>query len=800
MEQRIKKAAVIGAGVMGAGIAAHLANVGIPTYLLDIVPRELTKEEEKAGLTLNDPQVRNRLTINAKAALLKAKPSPLYQAKDADLITIGNMEDNLNYLADSDWIIEVVVENLKIKKIVFETIENHRKKGSIVSSNTSGVSINEMVAERSDEFKAHFLGTHFFNPPRYMKLLEIIPSSYTKPEILTYITDFSEKVLGKGVVLAKDTPNFIANRIGTYGLMVILHEMVKMGLRVDEVDEITGPLMGRPKSASFRTLDMVGLDTFVHVANNVIEKSNDDGEKATFTMPKFVHEMVEKGLIGDKNKQGFYKKVVTEKGKEILVLDYTKMEYVPRAKIKSATIEMAKQGKGLKEKLKTLISGKDDVSLFAWNSLKKVLLYSADKLGEISDDIVNIDNAMKWGFNWELGPFELWDTIGLEKTVARMKEEGDIIPSYVTKLLESGKTSFYNKQDAKGFYFSIEGKDEEIFQRKEIINLKDLKEQNKLIKGNAGASLIDIGNEVALLEFHSPNNAIATDIISMINYSVEEVSNNYRGLVIGNQGKNFSVGANLMLILMEAQDENWDELDYMVKMFQNASMQLKYMNKPVVAAPFNMTLGGGTEIVFGADLVQASAETYMGLVEVGVGVIPGGGGTKELLFRNLEAIPEDVNIDTQAFVNRTFETIAMAKVATSAREAQNMGYLRKTDRVSINRDFQLYDAKQAVLALDLMGYQPPRQKKVKVVGETGFATLRLGIYNFFKGGMISAHDQKIAEKLAFVLSGGNVPANTQVTEQYILDLEREAFLSLVTEPKTQERMQYMLTKGKPLRN
>ncbi|MGD9677578.1 MAG: 3-hydroxyacyl-CoA dehydrogenase NAD-binding domain-containing protein [Vulcanibacillus sp.] len=800
MDQRIRKAAVIGAGVMGAGIAAHLANVGIPTYLLDIVPRELTKEEEKAGLTLNDPKVRNRLVINAKAALLKAKPAPLYQANDADLITIGNMEDNLNYLADADWIIEVVVENLEIKKNIFETIENHRKKGSIVSSNTSGVSINEMVAERSDEFKGHFLGTHFFNPPRYMKLLEIIPSNFTKPEILTYITDFSEKVLGKGVVLAKDTPNFIANRIGTYGLMVILHGMVAMGLRVDEVDEITGPLMGRPKSASFRTLDMVGLDTFVHVANNVMEKSVDEDEKTTFTMPKFVLEMVERGLIGDKNKQGFYKKIETDKGKEILVFDYTKMEYVPKVKIKSATIEMAKQSKVLKEKLRTLVSGKDDVSLFAWNSLKKVLLYSADKLGEISDDIVNIDNAMKWGFNWEMGPFELWDAIGLEKSVTRMKEEGDIIPDHVTKLLESGKTSFYNKQDGKGFYFSIKGKDEEIYQRKEIINLKDLKEQNKLIKGNAGASLIDIGNEVALLEFHSPNNAIATDILSMINYSVEEVTNNYRGLVIGNQGKNFSVGANLMLILMEAQDENWDELDYMIRMFQNASMQLKYMNKPVVAAPFNMTLGGGTEIVFGADLVQASAETYMGLVEVGVGVIPGGGGTKELLFRNLEAIPEDVSTDIQPFINNTFETIAMAKTSTSAREAQNIGYLRKSDRISVNRDFQLYDAKQAVIALDLMGYQPPKSKKVKVVGENGLATLRLGIYTFFKGGKISAHDKKIAEKLAFVLSGGNVPANTLVTEQYILDLEREAFLSLVTEPKTQERMQYMLTNGKPLRN
>jgi len=798
--ERIKKAAVIGAGVMGAGIAAHLANVGIPTYLLDIVPKQLTPEEEKKGLTSESSVVRNRLANSAKQALLKAKPSPLYQTKDAELITTGNMEDNLNYLADADWIIEVVVENLKVKKLVLELIENNRKKGSIVSSNTSGVSINEMVAERSDEFKERFLGTHFFNPPRYMKLLEIIPSKYTSPEVVSYMVDFSERVLGKGVVLAKDTPNFIANRIGTYCLMVTLHEMVKMGLRVDHVDEITGPLMGRPKSASFRTLDMVGLDTFVHVANNVIEKSEDAEEIATFTMPDFVHQMVEKGWIGDKNKQGFYKKVTTENGKEILVLDYMAMEYVPKSKIKSASVEMAKQGKGLREKLKTLINGKDDASIFAWNSLKKVLLYSADKLGEIADDIVNIDNAMKWGFNWELGPFEIWDAIGLEKSVARMKEEGEVIPAYVTALLENGKTSFYSKQDTTRFYHSLSGAEEEIVQREEIISLKDLKEQKRLIKGNAGASLIDIGDGVALLEFHSPNNAIATDIISLISYSVEEVSKNYRGLVVGNQGKNFSVGANLMLILMEAQDENWDELDYMVRMFQNASMQLKYMNKPVVAAPFNMTLGGGAEITFGADLVQASAETYMGLVEVGVGVIPGGGGTKELLYRNLEGVPDDVSMDVQPLVNRAFETIAMAKVSTSAKEAINLGYLRKTDKVSINRDFQLYDAKKAVLALDSMGYQAPRSKNIKVVGETGFNTLRLGIYNFYKSGMITAYDKKIAEKLAFVLTGGNVPANTSVTEQYLLDLEREAFLSLVGEPKTQARMQHMLTKNKPLRN
>lgn len=800
MVKEIKKAAVIGAGVMGAGIAAHLANVGIPTFLLDIVPNKLTPDEEKKGLTLEHPGVRNRLTVTAKANLLKAKPAPLYQSKDADLITIGNMEDNLAYLSEVDWIIEVVVENLKVKKIVFENIEKYRKPGTIVSSNTSGVSINEMIEGRTEDFKKHFLGTHFFNPPRYMKLLEIIPAKETNPDVLEYMSEFAERVLGKGVVLAKDTPNFIANRIGTYGLMVTIHEMEKMGLRPDDVDAITGPLMGRPKSASFRTLDMVGIDTFVHVANNVLNFTDNEDEKNVFTMPAFVLDMVEKGWIGDKNRQGFYKKVVTGAGKDILVLDYKTMEYVPKGKLKSSTVEMAKQGKTLRDKLKTLISGKDEASQFAWNSLKKVLLYSANKLGEIADDIVNIDNAMKWGFNWELGPFEVWDAIGVEKSVARMREEGDIIPTFVENLLASGKTTFYEKKEVKKLYFTIDGNQAELEEKKEIISLQSLKEQKKVIKSNPGASLIDLGDDVALLEFHSPNNAIAADIINMVDFSVEEVSKNYRGLVIGNQGKNFSVGANLMLILMEAQDENWDDLDYMVRMFQNASLKLKYMNKPVVAAPFAMALGGGTELTFGADLVQASAETYMGLVEVGVGVIPGGGGTKEMLYRNLEGIPEDVTMDLQPLVNRAFETIAMAKVSTSAREAQNLGYLRKTDGITINRDYQLYDAKKAVLAIDSMNYKAPRPRKIKVVGETGLSTLRLGVYTFHQSGMISAHDKKIAEKLAFVLSGGNVPANTLVTEQYLLDLEREAFLSLVGEPKTQERMQYMLTKGKPLRN
>ncbi|MFX0560037.1 3-hydroxyacyl-CoA dehydrogenase/enoyl-CoA hydratase family protein [Tepidibacillus infernus] len=800
MKRKIKKAAVIGSGVMGSGIAAHLANVGISVYLLDIVPTQLTLDEEKKGLTLDHPAVRNRLAATAKQALLKTKPSPLYSVEDADLIQIGNLEDDLHRLSEVDWIVEVVVENLAIKKKVLETIETYRKPGTIVSSNTSGISINEMVADRSDEFKKHFLGTHFFNPPRYMKLLEVIPAETTDSEIVEFMMDFGENVLGKGIVLAKDTPNFIANRIGTYGLMVTIHEMEKMELRADAVDLITGPLMGRPKSASFRTLDLVGIDTFVHVANNVRDNSEDEEEKRVFTIPSYILEMVKQGWIGDKNKQGFYKKVMTEKGKEIFVFDQKTMEYVPKEKFKSASVEMAKQTKTLKDKLKTLVYGKDEAAQFAWNTLKQVLLYSANKLGEIADDIVNIDQAMKWGFNWELGPFEIWDAIGVEKSVKRMEEEGVQIPLFVKTLLESGKTHFYEKVESKRFYLSMNGNFESISKNPKKISLADLKEQKKVIKSNSGASLIDLGDDVALLEFHSPNNSIATDIISMINQSAEEVSRNYRGLVIGNESKNFSVGANLMMILMEAQDENWDELDLMIRMFQDANMKLKYLDKPVVAAPFGMTLGGGAEVAFGADYVQAAAETYMGLVEVGVGVIPSGGGTKELLLRSLEGIPDGLTMDVQPLVNRAFETIAMAKVSTSAKDAKTLGYLRKQDRISVNRDTQIYDAKQAVIALDQLSYRPPKPKKIPVVGETGYNTLRLGIYSFLVSGMISEHDQKIVEKLAFILAGGSVPANTMVSEQYLLDLEREAFLSLVGEPKTQARMQYMLTTGKPLRN
>jgi 3-hydroxyacyl-CoA dehydrogenase len=799
MAYSIRKAAVIGSGVMGAGIAAHLANIGIPVYMFDVVPRALTPAEEKKGLTLESGDVRYRIVEQNRLKLLKHKPAPLFDKKKLDLIIACNLEDDLEKLKEVDWIIEVVVENLAIKQKVFAQIEKVRSEHTIVSSNTSGISVEAMVEGRSNDFCKHFLGTHFFNPPRYLKLLEMIPTSKTDPVVINYMIEFGEKVLGKGVVLAKDTPNFIANRIGTYGLMVTVDEMIKGGYSVGEVDAVTGPAIGRPKSATFRTLDVVGIDTFVHVANNVYENVFDAKEREVFRVPEFMEQMVGNQWIGSKIGQGFYKKVKGEQGSEILELDISSFDYVPRKKLKAFSLDQSRKQKGLDQRLQTLLYAKDRAGMLAWNVVKKVLLYSAAKLGEIADDIISIDNAMKWGFGWEMGPFETWDAIGLEKSVARMEKEGEVIPDWIKEVLAQGKSSFYEKNEGKTFYFS-DGAYRQLDKRPEEISLADLKEQNKVIKKNAGASLIDIGDGVACLEFHSPKNAIGGDILQMITYSIEEVSKNYEGLVIGNQGSHFCVGANVMLLLMEAQDHNWFEIDMMIRQFQKAMSRIRYSEKPVVAAPFGMCLGGGTEVVLPAARIQASAETYMGLVEVGVGLIPGGGGNKEILLRLLDGVPEGAKVDPQELVNFAFELVAMAKVSTSAVDAKKYRYIRPEDGISINQSHLLYEAKQSVLQLSSSRYRPPQPRKIPVVGEAGKAVLKLGAYTFKEGGMISEHDYTIATKLAHVLSGGDLPSGTLVDEQYILDIEREAFLSLCGEPKTQARMQHMLTKGKPLRN
>ncbi|BAQ08554.1 3-hydroxyacyl-CoA dehydrogenase [Bacillus sp. OxB-1] len=794
MTYQIKKAAVLGSGVMGSGIAAHLANIGIPVLLLDIVPKQLTAEEESKGLTLDHPQVRNKIAAAAKQNLLKQKPAPLTTKKNLSLIAVGNLEDDLEQLKDVDWIIEVVVENLAVKKALYEKIETVRKPGTIVTSNTSGISIEAMAEGRSEDFRKHFLGTHFFNPPRYLKLLEIIPASSTSREVLDFMTRFGEDRLGKGVVIAKDTPNFIANRIGTYGLLITLQEMEKRGYSIGEVDSVTGTLIGRPKSATFRTLDVVGLDTFMHVAKNVYDQTKGEEQKV-FEIPAFMKKMIENGWLGAKSKQGFYWK----KGKEILEIDPATLEYEPTKKLKTPSIEMAKQQKGLSNKVKSLVYANDRTGEILWNILAPTLRYSAQLTGEIADDIVAIDNAMKWGFGWEQGPFEIWDAIGVGPSVAKMKEEGYEIPPFVQSLLDGGYQSFYREEDNDLYYFDGEG-----FQpvpvNEKAIDLKRYKKKHGVIKKNSGASLIDLGDGIALLEFHSQSNAIGLDILQMINYAIDEVEQNYKGLVIGNQGKNFCVGANLGLILMEAQDDNIFELDFVVRTFQKAMMKIKYSTKPVVAAPFQMTLGGGAEVCLPAAHIQASMETYMGLVEAGVGLIPGGGGNVNLYAKHLKGLPNGVTVDYQNVVNKVFESIAMAKVSTSGEEARENNFLDFADGVSINPDHLIHDAKQAALSLYENGYQPPKREKIPVTGASGYATMVLGAETMRLSGFISDHDFKIAKKLAFVLAGGKVPFGTLVDEQYMLDLEREAFLSLVAEPKSQQRMQHMLVKGKPLRN
>jgi 3-hydroxyacyl-CoA dehydrogenase len=790
----IKKAAVLGSGVMGSGIAAHLANIGIPTLLLDIVPKELTDDEKTKGLTLEDKVVRNRFSQSALNKLLKQKPAPLTTKENLALIEAGNMEDDIKRLSEVDWIIEVVVEKLEVKKIVFEQIDRYRKPGSIVSSNTSGISVEAMAEDRSEDFQKHFLGTHFFNPPRYLKLLEVIPTKLTDSKVLEFMKVFGEDVLGKGVVVAKDTPNFIGNRIGTYGLLVTVQEMLKGGYSVGEVDSVTGPLIGRPKSATFRTLDVVGLDTFIHVANNVYEQV-EGKEKDVFEVPDFMKKMFENGWLGSKSGQGFFLK----KGKEILELDPNTLEYVERKKLSSASLELAKQAKGTANKMKALVYAEDKVGTLLWNIFAPVLSYSAELVGEIADNIVAIDNAMKWGFGWKTGPFETWDAIGVEQSVNRMKNEGIHVPSWVEEMLNNGVTSFY-KEENDGAYFYQSGEYKKVEQNPKVIDLRLLKKQGKLIKKNTGASLIDLGDGVALLEFHSPNNAIGPDIVQMINFAVDEVEKNYKGLVIGNQGKNFCVGANIAMMLMEAQDDNIFELDMVVRQFQNAMMKIKYSRKAVVTAPFGMALGGGAEVCLPSAHIQATMETYMGLVECGVGLLPGGGGNKELYIKHLKNLPNGVEFDLQKVANKVFETIAMAKVSTSGEEARQNNFLSKIDGISVNADHQLYDAKQVVIALHEQGYKPPVRKKVPVTGESGYATLLLAAQNMYLSGYISEHDLKIAKKIANVIAGGKVPYGTEVDEQYLLDLEREAFLSLIAEPKSQQRMQYMLVKGKPLRN
>jgi 3-hydroxyacyl-CoA dehydrogenase len=801
---RIEKAAVLGAGTMGAQIAAHLANAGIPTLLLDVVPKEPTPEEAAKGLTLESKEVRDRIARAGLEAARKAKPAAFFHEGAASLVSVGNFDDDLPRLKDCDIIIEAVVERLDIKRSLFERVEKFRKPGSVVASNTSGIPIRRIAEGFSEEFRAHFLGTHFFNPPRYLHLVELIRTEWTSPEVSCSVYGFLDRRLGKGVVVAKDRPNFIANRIGTFGAMVTLKTLEEDGYTFEEVDRMTGPALGRPKSATFRTFDIVGLDVLAHVARNLYEAVPDDEEREVYRLPEFVEQMVNRGILGDKTKGGFYQKRKGEDGaRDIWTLDVATLEYRPQQKANLPALDAAKNIEDTRARVKSLVWGKERAGAFLWKTMSRVFAYAASRIPEIADTVVEVDRAMKWGFGWELGVFEAWDAIGVEKSVERMKEEGRAVPSNVQRMLDAGATSFYKSEGGREFYFDFASEEyKPVAEQPGVIVLKSVKERAGVIKKNAGASLIDIGDGVACLEFHSKMNSIGGDTLSMLKASLAEVEKNFLGLVVANQGQNFSVGANLMLVLLGAQEEDWDELDLAIRAFQQATMSLRYSPKPVVVAPFQMTFGGGCEMTLHADRARAAAETYIGLVEVGVGLIPAGAGTKEMLVRALDSIPPGVTeADPFPFVKRAFETIALAKVATSAAEARGLGFLRDEDSYSMNADRLVADAKQEVLSLAAVGYVQPRQRTdVLALGNSALSTIKLGIHQMKRGGFISDYDAVIGEKLARILTGGDLNHETRVSEQYLLDLEREAFLSLCGQRRTQERIAHMLKTGKPLRN
>ncbi|NLC06545.1 MAG: 3-hydroxyacyl-CoA dehydrogenase [Syntrophomonadaceae bacterium] len=778
----IKQAAVIGAGVMGSGIAAHLANAGIQVLLLDIVPDKLSDEEKKKGLTLEDKEVRNRFALKAKARMEDKRSTMLYTKENIKYLTFGNIEDDLEKLREADWVIEAVIENQQIKQDVYKKIEPYLKDNAILSSNTSGISINALSEGLNEKLKARFLGTHFFNPPRYMKLVEIIPSKNTSKDTIELIMNFCERKLGKGVVQAKDTPGFIANRVGVYALGIIMHKILEYDLSFEEADALTGVEIGRPKTGTFRLLDIIGIDTLTLVAEYLKENVTDAKEKEILKMPEYVKEMVRKNLLGDKVKSGFYKK----EGKETLVLNHQDFSYRSKEKIDLAELNEIKKIKDFGKKLNTLVYGKNKLNQFVWDVIKETLLFSAKMVPEISDDIVDIDNAMKWGYNWEVGPFELWDIIGVKKSVDRMKAEGEDIPPIVSELINSGKDKFYDEKQLD-------------LSKKRITPLNLYKNGRSVIKSDH-ISLFDMGDDVACMILHSPNSSITDQVVEFTHQALKEVEVNYKGVIFASVGKNFCVGANLPYILENSRAKNWKAIENLVTTFQGMNMALKYSNRPVIAAPYAMTLGGGAEIVLHAHKVRGFAELYMGLVEVGVGLLPAGGGTKELLLRSIEDISDNQKVDLTPFVTQALETIIFAKVSSSEPDAKMLGYLRKTDEISMNKDYQLYEAKQDVLQLAKGVGQFDRNRKYRVGGTNLLATLKFNLYQMYRGGFISEYDMYIAKKIAHVLCGGELPSNSMVDEQHILDLEKEAFLSLCGEEKTHQRIEHMLKTGRPLRN
>ena len=788
---------------MGSRIAAHLANCGIPSYLLDLVPAELTPEEKKKNLDLGSPLVRNRIARTGLESARKSKPPAFFLEEMAACVSVGNCDDHLSWVAEADWIIEAVAEDLEIKRGLLERVVKFRKPGAVVSTNTSGLSIERVAAGFPEEFRRHWLGAHFFNPPRYLHLLEVIPGPDTLPEVVEAVSNFADLRLGKGVVLAKDTPNFIANRIGTFCICHILRVIQEEGLGVDEVDQLTGPALGWPRSATFGMLDLVGLDILASVTRNLLANAPSDEARETFRLPAFVEKMLDRGLLGAKTGSGFYKRPKQPSGDaEILTLDLETLEYRPRKKVQFASLDMARNIEDAAPRIRALVQGDDPAGRFLWRTLSQTLLYAARRIPEIADRSVEIDRAMKWGFGWELGPFELWDAVGLEESVRRMEKEGQSIPENIARMLQSGARQFYSVSNGATKFFDFRPLAyEPIDQLPGVLLLRGGQTVPPVIRKSADASLRDLGDGVACVEFHSKMNAIGPDIIAMMGAGLQELAKNFDALVIGNQGANFSAGANLLLLLMEIQAENWEEVDQMVRRFQQMTLAVKYSPKPVVAAPFRMTLGGGCEVALAAPRAQASAETYMGLVETGVGLVPAGGGVKEMLLRVMDALP--AGTEALPAIRELFRTISYTKVSGCAEEARRMGFLRSSDGVTMNPDRLLADAKQAALEMARSGYRPSHpgpRSDVRVIGEGGLAELKIGIHMARRGGFITDHDAVVARKLAHVLCGGELTGPATVSEQYLLDLEREAFLSLCGEPKTLERMAHMLRTGKPLRN
>ncbi len=797
MSLAIQRAAVLGSGVMGSALAAHLANAGIPTLLLDIVPPVGAKVK-------GDPASREYRDALARAGLeraQKSKPAAFFSSARARRVTIGNLEDDVAKLKDCDWVLEAVVEKLNIKKVLFETIAPHLKDSAIVTTNTSGLSITDMAAVLPESLRPRFFGTHFFNPPRYLHLLELIPHAGTDPAVIEFMSAFGDEVLGKGVVIAKDTPNFIANRIGTFAVMSAIRAMLEGNYTIEEVDALTGPLIGRPKSATFRTADLVGLDVLVHASTTVYERATQDPQRDYFKPPALLEKMLKEGMLGDKTGKGFYQKVAGKNGSEILTLDHTTLKYRARQSPKFPPLEAAKAIEALGERIRTVTNTNDRAGAFVWRMLAETLLYSAARVGEIADDVVSIDRAMRWGFGWEMGPFELWDAIGLEKTVERMEMERRTLPPLVLETLKSPTKKFYRKDETPKRPRLSGGKLKPAEDESATIDLAALKAAGKVVKRNAGASLVDIGDGALCLEFHSKMNAIGADIISMAMAAVKETEANFEALVIGNQGANFSVGANLMLLLLAAREGDWDEVDLVVRQFQKMTSALKYCRKPVVSAPFGLALGGGCEVVLGAQHVVASAETYIGLVEVGVGLIPAGGGCKEMVLRNVHGLPNVDGADPFLAARAAFECIGLARVSTSAEDAFAMRMLRDGDSFVMNPDRVLRAAKVYALALAHRGYQPPDPMiEIPVAGEGGIATIKTQLYNMKEGRAISEYDAYLGGELARILCGGELPAGAKVSEDYLLQLEREVFLRLCGQKMTQDRMAFMLKEGKPLRN